>query len=150
MNNQNYTKTITAIITAIEAANRISRVSDWWGKNVKGASQKLGDTFTVCFGERFVDFKIVEFIPGKKIVWLVTNCSPNWIQDKTEWNNTQVVWEISTDNRTTTVRMTHVGLVPEHQCYENCEQGWNFYVGKSLLKLLTENKGLPDGMKRSA
>jgi activator of Hsp90 ATPase-like protein len=150
MKNQNYSKTITAKITASEAANRISRVSDWWAKNVKGASQKLGDTFTVDFGEKFADFKIVELIPGKKIVWLVTNCNQHWIPDITEWNNTQVMWEISTDNKTTTVRMTHVGLVPANQCYENCEQGWNFYVGQSLLKLLTENKGLPDGMKSLA
>jgi hypothetical protein len=141
---QDYSKTIAANIQASEAVNRISRVADWWTKGFSGASQKAGDTFTVRFGETFKDFKIVELIPEKKIVWQVTNSNLSWIKNKTEWNNTQVVWELSTDNNITTVRMTHVGLVPGIECYCNCELGWNFCVGESLLKLLTENKGLPD------
>ncbi len=144
MTHQNYTKTITAKIPSSEAANKISRVSDWWTKGFKGASQKIGDSFTVNFGDTFVDFTIAEVVPEKKIVWRVTNSNLPWLKDKTEWNNTQVVWEISTDNKTTNVRMTHVGLVPTVECYENCEEGWNFFVGESLLKLFTDNKGLPD------
>ncbi len=142
MKNQNYSKTITAKISPSEAANRISRVSDWWTKNIKGASQKLGDNFTVNFGETFVDFKIVELIPGKKIVWQVTNSNLHWINDKKEWNDTQVVWDISTRNNETTIQMTHVGLVPGVECYDNCENGWNHYVGVSLLSLLTKNIGV--------
>jgi hypothetical protein len=115
-----------------------------------GASQKPGDTFTVRFGETLVDFRVTEAVPEERIVWEVTDCNLHFVANKKEWNNTRVVWEVATEKQLTTVRMTHVGLVPEHQCYQNCEEGWNFFVSKSLLKLLTDNKGLPDGKKRSA
>ena len=39
--------------------------------------------------------------------------------------------------------MTHVGLVPGIECYEDCEKGWDFYIKESLFKFLTEGKGLP-------
>jgi hypothetical protein len=44
--------------------------------------------------------------------------------------------------------MTHAGLVPGVECYGNCEKGWDFYVGESLLRLLTENTGLADQQRR--
>jgi len=34
------------------------------------------------------------------------------------------------------------------ECYGNCKIGWDFCVGESLLKLLTENKGLPTSGRR--
>jgi hypothetical protein len=149
MTQKNYTATISAKITAKEAIDRISRVPDWWTKAFTGASQKSGDTFTVCFGETFVDFRVTEVFPEKRIVWQVTDCNLHFISNKKEWNNTRVVWEVSPEKELTSVRMTHVGLVPEHQCYQNCEEGWNFFVKESLFKLMTENKGLPDGKPRS-
>ena len=148
MSQKDYTATISAKITAKEAIDRISRVPDWWTKGFTGASQKPGDTFTVRFGETFVDFRVTEFVPEKRVVWEVTDCNLHFIPNKKEWNNTRVVWEATTEKDLTSVCMTHVGLVPDHQCYQNCEEGWNFFVKQSLLKLLTENKGLPDGKKR--
>ena len=147
MNQRDYQATISANVTAKEAADRISRVADWWTKGFTGAAQKPGDCFTVRFGETFVDFRVIEVVAEKKVVWQVTNCNLHWQTDKTEWTNTKVLWDISAQNGATTVGMTHVGLVPEAECYENCEKGWNFYVRESLHKLLTEGKGLPDGQK---
>jgi hypothetical protein len=41
--------------------------------------------------------------------------------------------------------MTHVGLVPDIECYDMCSQGWDYLILKSLLNLITENKGNPVG-----
>lgn len=144
---RDYQAMISANIRAEEAIDRISRVPDWWTKGFTGASQKPGDTFIVRWGETFVEFRVTDVIPEKKIVWQVTNCNLPWQADKTEWKNTKVRWEISAKDGSTTVRMTHVGLVQETECYENCEKGWNFYVKESLHRLLTEGKGLPDVQK---
>lgn len=143
-----YHRSIQADISPAEALSRISRVSDWWTKNFTGRSQNPGDTFTVRFGETFVDFKVKEVVPGKKVVWQVTDCNLHWINDKKEWKHTSIVWEVSPNNEATHVKMTHVGLVPGVECYANCEKGWDFCVGESLLKLLTENRGLPDQRPR--
>jgi|SRR5579884_2630137 len=147
---QDYKSAITAKIGVNEAFERITRVSDWWTAGTHGSARKLGDEFTVRWGETFVTFKVTELVPGKRAVWLVTDCNVEGFKDKTEWKGTKVVWDLSSKNGETHVSMTHVGLVPTVACYALCESGWNFYVGESLLRLLTEGKGLPDQKGRSA
>ena len=144
MKQEDYHYSITAKISAKKAIDKINRVSEWWTKGFKGSSQKLGDTFSVRFGETFVDFEVVEVVPDKKIVWQVIDCNLHWLKNTTEWNDTKIEWEISSKNGTTKVNMTHNGLIPRIECFDDCKEGWDFYVGESLLKLLTENKGLPD------
>ena len=148
MTGQDYSASITVNITAQEATERIKRVADWWTASFTGASGKVGDAFTVRFGETFVDFAVVELVPARRIVWRVTDCNLHFIEDKREWKDTRVVFDISSDGAATTVTMTHAGLVPDVACYENCRTGWNFYILESLRKLLTENEGIPDGRRR--
>ena len=147
MKERHYHRSISANISPGEAFERIARISDWWTAGVRGNLRNLGDAFTVLFGETFVDFEIVEVVPDKRIVWLVTDCNLHRMKNKTEWKDTRIVWDVTPDNRATRIDMTHVGLVPGVECYNVCEAGWNFYVGESLLKLLNEGKGLPDGRR---
>ena len=144
MENQNYHGSISTQIAPKEAFDKIARVSEWWATNFQGKSRNLNDIFTVRFGDTFVTFKIVEAVPDKKVVWQVTDSYLSWLNDKTEWNGTQIVWEISSHNHATQVEMTHVGLVPGIECYDDCKVGWDSYIEKSLSKFLAENKGRPD------
>ena len=73
----NYRLTVKA--SAKEALKKIGQVDLWWAKKFKGKAHKLNYEFTVYFGDTFVDFRISEVIPGKKIVWLVTDCNLHWI-----------------------------------------------------------------------
>ena len=148
MKQHDYQSSVAARITPQEAGDRISRVVEWWTKGIEGHCEKPGDRFTVRFGDTFVDFEVVELIPGRRIEWRVVDCNLHWISDKKEWKDTSVVWEISADDGATRVTMTHRGLLPEVECYKDCKVGWDFYVGESLRKLLTDNKGLPDGQRR--
>lgn len=141
---QDYTCRIETLVPPAEAYEKIARVSEWWAKNFQGSAKDLGDTFTVRFGETFVDFTVVEAIPGRTVVWQVTGCNLHWLQDKTEWNGTDVAWDISSRDGTTTVTMTHRGLTPTAECFLACEKGWNNFVQKSLLLLINEGHGMPD------
>ena len=143
MNQQNYQSSIAAAFTPGEAFEGISRVNEWWAKNFEGSAEKLNDVFTVRFGETFVTFKVTESMPGKKIAWHVTDCYLPWLNDKTEWNGTTVVFDISPSGDETQVTMTHVGLVPGVECFDQCEAGWNKHFKGSLFKLLTEHAGVP-------
>lgn len=144
MNQQNYQGSIAANFTPGEAFEGISRVNEWWAKNIEGNTKNLNDVFTVHFSNgTFVTFKVTESVPGEKIVWQVTDCFLPWLKDKTEWTGTSVVYEIVPSGNETRVTMTHVGLVPEIECFEGCEAGWNRYFKSSLFKLLTENAGVP-------
>ncbi|HEY4784645.1 MAG TPA: SRPBCC domain-containing protein [Bacteroidales bacterium] len=142
MKNKNYHKTITANVSAEEAYEKICQVNEWWTTSFKGSAKNLNDVFSVHFGETRVSFKVVEIIPTKKMVWLVTDCFLHWLRNKTEWTNTNIVFEISEKKNQTRIDMTHVGLVPGMECYENCEEGWNEYIGESIPKLLAKGKGV--------
>ena len=144
MKNQDFHCSIVAKGNAREAFKNISHVQAWWGTDVEGNTEKLNDIFTIHFGDTRVTFKVTEIIPDKKIVWEVTDSYLPWLKDKIEWTNTRVVWEVFTESDKVKIDMTHVGLVPGIECYENCEKGWTFYVEESLFKLLTEGKGQPD------
>lgn len=146
---QNYQYTISAGVSAADAYRKVARVSDWWNKAATGKAQESGDRFRVDFGSTWVAFKVIEAVPNRRLVWSVEDCHLHWLEDKTEWKGTEVVWDIAAVDGVAEVKMTHVGLTPEVECFGACEAGWNFHVGKSLLKLLTEGHGLPANGKEN-
>ena len=96
MKEKNYTVNITVSATPREAFNGINSVSKWWTENLEGSSQKLNDEFTVRFGDVHVSKqKLVEVIPDKKVVWLVTESKLNFVNDTREWTNTKMCGEPS-------------------------------------------------------
>lgn len=147
MPQQDYSLSLSAPVSASEAYDKIARVSEWWSKKFEGSARNLGDVFTVRFGEMpdetFVDFKIIDAVPGCKVVWHVTNSYLPWLNDKSEWNDTSVIFEIAARQSETTVTMTHEGLTPEVECFETCERGWNHYFGQSLKQFLNDGQGMP-------
>ena len=140
---QNYHSSISANISPAEALEKISRVDEWWALNFEGSAKSLDDIFTVRFGTTWVTFKITEAIQDKKIAWHVIDCYLPWLNDKTEWTGTTVVFEVSDKDNFTTIDMTHIGLVPEAECYNDCEKGWDGHIKESLFTLITEGKGMP-------
>lgn len=142
---RDYQCTIEARVSASEAFDKIALVRQWWALTFEGSARRRGDTFSVRFGETFVEFRIADAVPDTRIVWEVVNSNLHSLRNKTEWTGTRVEWELSSGDDVTTVRMTHRGLVPAVECYNDCEKGWNFYVGKSLVRFLTEGEGLPHG-----
>jgi Activator of Hsp90 ATPase homolog 1-like protein len=144
---QDYTASITVNATPQEAFKSINSVSKWWTEDLKGSSQKLNDEFTVRFGDVHVSKqKLVEVIPDKKVVWLVTDSKLNFIENKQEWTNTKISFEIARNDNKTQIRFTHFGLVPNVECYDSCVKGWDEYIKGSLFKLLTDGEGSP-GLK---
>ena len=125
MKNENYSCRITANITPNEAFKNISKVTDWRSKNIEGKTERLNDIFTYYSKDTWVTFKITEVVDNKKIVWHVMNCYLASFKDKTEWKNTEVVFEISENGNSIQINFTHIGLVPEIECYNACVKGWN-------------------------
>jgi hypothetical protein len=148
MKKQDYTATIVVSKTPKEVFNSINSVSKWWSENLEGDSENLNGVFTIHFAaDVFVTHKLIEVIPNKKVVWLVTDCHLSWLKDKTEWTNTKMSFEIATKDNSTELNFTHIGLVPEVECYNDCVKGWDQYIKDSLFKLITEGKGEPQKKK---
>ena len=135
MNNQNFQRLLELGASPEDVFKRISQVDLWWAKNFKGKAEVPGDTFSVHFGDTYVEFQISESVPDRKVVWKVTDCNLHWIADKKEWKNTEVVFDVD-EGPLTRLRFTHVGLVPSAECYSDCEVGWNQHVTVSLAELI--------------
>ena len=144
MNNQHYTAIITVSKPLHDTFKAINHVSKWWTDDLTGSSQNLNDEFTVQFGDiHKTAQKIIEFVPDRKVVWLVTESRLNFIEDKEEWKNTKISFELSGRGDKTEIHFTHIGLVPEVECFKSCSKGWDYYIKGSLFKFLTEGKGTP-------
>lgn len=143
MKQQDYRCSISAPATAGEAFEGINDVSAWWAKHLEGYTETIHDIFTVRFGTTFVTFEITEMVPNKRVVWQVIDCDLPFIQNRTEWTGTSVVWEITEEGDKARIDMTHNGLTPDAECFAGCQSGWNRHIQTSLLNYLTENVGMP-------
>ncbi len=141
MKNKDYRKSFITKATPKKVFENIVNVGDWWTSSFKGSAKNLNDEFDVTMGKTTVSFKVSESVPYKKLVWLVTDCHLDWLNDKKEWKGTKIVWNISEENNSAKVEMTHVGLVPGIECYKDCEAGWNQYTGESLPQLIETGAG---------
>ena len=82
-------------------------------------------------------------MPGKKVVWRIWTARLTLSKTQTEWNGTDVVFEITRKDDKTELRFTHVGLVPAFECYGGCSGAWGFYINESLRALIATGKGQP-------
>ena len=77
------------------------------------------------------------------MIWLVTESKLDWLErDKAEWTGTKMVFDITTNGDQTVLRFTHEGLVPEKECFELCEQGWNMVIKERLFNFITVGKAI--------
>lgn len=145
MEQKDYTTSIIVRLPALKVFDAINDVTKWWTENLEGSSKKLNDEFTVRFGEvHYSKQKLTELIPGKKIVWLITDSRLNFIQNKQEWTNTSISFVISSQNGQTVVQFTHHGLVPAIECFDACSNAWAGYINGSLFKWISSGKGNPN------
>ena len=150
MQAQDYTATITVDQTPEEAFAAINNVRGWWSGNIDGDTDKLGDVFTYRYEDiHYSKQKITELIPNKKVVWTVLDSYLNFIKDRTEWNGTKIVFEINKKSGKTEVRFTHVGLIPDVECYDACTDAWGGYVKSSLRGLIAKGKGEPNPKEKT-
>jgi hypothetical protein len=146
---ESFSTTIEVAKSPQEVFNCITDVTNWWSKDFEGSSKNLNDEFIIHHpGQHYSKQKLVEVIPDKKIVWLVTESTLYWIQnDKQEWTNTKMIFEITTAGNKTMLHFTHEGLVPEKECYTMCEKGWSTIIKNWLFHFITCGTESPEMAK---
>ncbi len=145
MTNKDYTTSFTVERSPEEVFAAVNNVRGWWSGEIDGSTDRLGAEFTYRYKDVHRSTQtITEFVPGTKVVWRIDDAQLNFVKDKTEWNGTQVVFEIARKDDKTELRFTHLGLVPAFECYGGCSGAWGFYVNESLRSLITTGKGQPN------
>jgi len=143
MKTPDFTATILVDQNPEEAFNAINNVREWWTgePGIEGSTDKLNDEFTYDYKPyHHSKQKIIELIPGKKIVWLVTDSNISFVEDKNEWTGTKITFEITKNGDKTEVRFTHAGLVPGIECYDGCSNAWGSYISSSLYNFIAKGK----------
>jgi len=159
MTTKDFTTTLLVDQTPAAAFNAINYVRGWWSEEIEGETNEFKYHFEDIHR---CQIKLIEVIPDKKVVWLVMD---NYFKsgifddpshplsgddgfDKTEWIDTTIVFEISEKDDKTQIRFTHLGLVPEYECFDVCSNGWNHYIRESLLSLIVTGKGQPNSTNK--
>ena len=138
MSNQNFTATFSVDKTPQQVFDAINDVRGWWTGDIEGRTDTLGAEFTYRYQDLHrTTQKITEWVPGKKVVWHVVDGQINFVKNKTEWDGTDIVFEIRPKGDQTEVQLTHVGLVPAIECYEACSGGWSYYVNSLRERITT-------------
>jgi Activator of Hsp90 ATPase homolog 1-like protein len=145
MSDQNFTTSFTVDQTPEEAFSAITNVRGWWSEEIEGSTDKLDDEFTYHNEDiHHCKMRLTEVIPGKRVVWFVLDNYFNFTEDKSEWKGTEITFEVSEKGNQTEIRFTHLGLVPEYECFDVCSNAWGSYINGSLRSLITTGKGRPN------
>lgn len=136
MKKQSFSYRFTTPQSPEKVFERLQNIPQWWSglfnETIEGKSAKTNDEFTFSAGEgmHFSRQKLVELVPNRKIAWQVTDSKLTFLENTSEWNGTQLQFDLSSDGKITTVTFTHDGLVPQMECYGNCSSAWTGYLEK--------------------
>ena len=145
MKDQSFTTTLQVDQTPAQVFNAITNVRGWWSEEIEGGTARLNDEFIYHYQDiHITKMKLVEVVPDERVVWHVLENYFNFIEDQSEWKDTKIIFEISRNGSQTQLKFTHLGLVPDYECYGVCRDGWTNYINNSLAQLITTGKGTPN------
>jgi hypothetical protein len=143
--NASFTAAFAVDQTPEEVFHAINNVRGWWSEDIEGSTDKAGGEFNY----RYQDvhrclIQVTELVHGERVAWRVLNNYFDFTQNKAEWKDTEIRFEINARDGKTEIRFTHVGLVPECECFDVCSNSWDFYLYTSLRTLIRTGHGLPN------
>jgi uncharacterized protein YndB with AHSA1/START domain len=139
-----FNTTFTVDRTPEEVFAAINAPQKWWNELIEGSADAVGDEFGFDMpGVHTTRMRVTEARPGQRVVWHVLENHFSFVEDQDEWLGTDVVFDITPAAQGTTVSLTHVGLVPEFQCYEVCSGAWTHHINAGLRALLASGNPAP-------
>ena len=132
----NYTVAIEVTKSPKDVFNHIiNDVSKFWPEEFEGESTKLNDEFVFRSGDtHYSKNKVTEFVPNKKVVWLVTEGIRK--TDNFEWTGTKMIFELTPKGDNTLLKFTYDGFILENE-YNRLVQVCDMVVKEKLYNLIT-------------
>jgi hypothetical protein len=140
-----YSTSFTVQQSPQEVFAAVLDVGAWWTGQVEGRADELGAEFSYRHPPQHYSLQRVDGLePDRRVVWRVTDSHLSFAPHPEEWTGTEIVFDIVPTADGTELRFTHVGLVPQVECFGACSTGWLHYINGSLRSLVTTGEGLPD------
>lgn len=122
----------------------VNNVRGWWSEEIDGRTDQLGE-FRYRYQEAHnCTIRIVELLPFESVRWLVVENYFDFVEEKSEWTGTEILFEILPKGNETELRFSHIGLTPKYECFEICSVVWREYIEGSPRSLITCGKGQPN------
>ena len=145
MSAKDFSATILVDQTPEAVFDAVTNVRGWWSEEIEGNTADLNAEFNYHYEDvHRCHVRLVEVVPGQKVVWLILDNYFKFTEDEKEWTGTQVIFDITRSGNQTQLVMTHQGLVPEYECFNICRDAWSFYIKDSLYNLITTDVGKPN------
>ena len=142
MRSQNFDSTFTVSQSPEEVFSAITNPGKWWTGDIDGTADHIADEFSYRYENiHYSKQKVTELVAGQKVVWQVVDSNLAGPEDPAEWTGTHITFEISRKEGQTELRFSHLGLVPEFECFDSCSNAWGFYINGSLQRLITTGEG---------
>lgn len=141
-NNADYSISFTVDRTPAEAFAAIVDPRAWWSSTIEGRADKVGEMFNHTHRDMHrCRLGVTELVPGERVTWHVLENYFSFTADSAEWTDTDLMFRIAETAGGTLVTFTHVGLVPQYECYEVCSGAWTNAIGGSLQRLIATGTG---------
>jgi len=139
MISQKYTVAIELAKSPDDVFNHIiNDVSKWWPEEFEGKSAELNDEFVFKSGDaHYSKNKLVELVPNKKVVWLVTESIRK--TDNFDWTGTKFVFELTPTGGNTQLKFTYDGFILENE-YDRLVQICDTVIKEMLYNFINNGK----------
>ncbi len=117
------------------ALTTLEGLSGWWARDTTGETE-VGGVIAFRFGPGGFDMKVVELVPGKRVLWEV-------VDGPAEWIGTHVSFELRQEGDFTIVLFEHRGWSEPVEFMYHCSTKWATFL-LSLKQLLETGHGAPD------
>lgn len=142
---RDYSTSYTVEQSPEEVFAAILDVPAWWMGQIEGRADRPGAEFTYRHPpQHYSRQRVIELEPGRRVVWRVADSHLSFVPDPDEWTGTDIVFDIVPTAGGTELRFSHVGLLPDIECFDACSTAWLHYINGSLRSLITTGRGLPD------
>lgn len=119
--------------SVFQLVSTVDGLGRWWSSYITGPDPETGEAqlkWPHSGHHARVRLSMLEE-PGN-VVWSVLEHRP-----MKEWDGTSIRISLKEDgSNKTNLRLVHIGLTPESECFQNCSAGWEYLVG--LLKKVAE------------
>jgi len=137
--NASFTAAFSVDQTPEEAFRAISNVRGWWSEDIEGGTDKEGSEFTYRYkGAHRCRIRVTGLVTGERVAWRVLDNYFDFTEDKSEWKDTEISFEIARKGDKTEVCFAHLGLVPEYECFDVCSNAWGSYSTVAVVVSMAE------------
>ncbi len=98
-NKEDFSITLLLENTPREVFDAINNVRAWWSGENKGRTDRLGEFEHRDGDMHHCTINITELAPGNKVHWRVVDNYFDFVSDKSEWKDTDIVFEIARSER---------------------------------------------------